>query len=168
MSSDEAEVPRSLPTVDLRSNAEVIERSFVADNTTDIYMGVLVQILVFLYDFYPKTIQPEVYEVLKDENEKDVIANSLPPPTRRPRKKRPYLVEEHKRKHLRSACKDALMKMKPSIDGSPCMCPIIIEGDNALQYSMLRNSIMNKKTQPPSKKKLHRTTWKFWTRKWLR
>ena len=65
----------TMPKVDLRSDVEVVEKSFVAEGTTGTYIGVLVRILIFLFDNFPLSIEPSILEELKDENEKDVIAN---------------------------------------------------------------------------------------------
>ena len=60
--------------VDLQSDVEIVEKSFVADGTTGTYIGVLVCILVFLFDNYPLSIEPYVLEELTDKSEKVVIA----------------------------------------------------------------------------------------------
>ena len=134
-----------------------MEKSFVGEGTTGTYIGVLVRILVFLFDNFPLSIEPSVLEELKDENEKDVIANEATETrrTRKKRLKRPHLADDSKRKNLRRACRTFCENMKPSINQSPYICPFIIEGDNQIMYEMLRDFMSMKRTLCQSRLRLH-------------
>ena len=134
-----------------------MEKSFVGEGTTGTYIGVLVRILVFLFDNFPLSIEPSVLEELKDENEKDVIANEATETqrTRKKRLKRPHLADDSKRKNLRRACRTFCENMKPSINQSPYICPFIIEGDNQIMYEMLHDFMSMKRTLCQSRLRLH-------------
>ena len=145
MSSEEPN--DTMPKVDLRSDVEIVEKSFVADGTTGTYIGVLVRILVFLFDNHPLSIESSVLEELKDENEKDVIVNAAAQGrrTRKKKLKRPHLADDSKRKNLRRACRTFCENMKPSINRSAYVSPFIIKGDNQITYEMLRDFMLMKK-----------------------
>ena len=103
--------------------------------------------MVFLFDNHPLSIEPSVLEELKDENEKDVIANAAAQGrrTRKKKLKRPHLADDSKRKNLRRACRTFCENMKPSINRSAYVSPFIIEGDNQITYEMILNFMLLKK-----------------------
>ena len=136
--------------IDLRSTTEVIEKSFVSEKTTSIYVGILVRFMMWLFDKHTHHIEPFILEDLVDSHERDLNAHINPPHAKRRRK---TCDGKLPRNHLKSACRQHLAKMKPSINGSAHNSPIIIQGDNALTYETIREFMMEKKNQQQSMKK---------------
>ena len=55
---------------DLTADADVIERSFVAESTTDKYLKGLVQFMLWLFDNHPEILKPEVFYAMQAEDER--------------------------------------------------------------------------------------------------
>lgn len=71
---------------DLTSDVNVIERSFVADSTTDKYLKGLVQFMIWLFDNHPEILNSEMYSDLITEDEKDKAEREQPRPVKKHRK----------------------------------------------------------------------------------
>ena len=58
--------------INLTSNAEDVEKSFVSDKTLDIYIGQLVRFILWIFDNKQELIVPSVLETFIDANEIDI------------------------------------------------------------------------------------------------
>ena len=71
---------------DLTADADVIERSFDAESTTDKYLKGIVQFMLWLFDNHPEILKPEVFYVMQAEDEKDKSEREQPRPRKKPRR----------------------------------------------------------------------------------
>ena len=132
---------------DLRDGIDKVEKSFVAENTTDVYMGKLITFMIWLYDKRSEYLEDGIYDLLRVEDDKDKVEAA------KPKKKSKYVrktivyneEDDLKRKHLRALCKELLSNMKPSFEGAPHNCPIRIDGEVQLNYYVVRDYMMLKK-----------------------
>ena len=63
---------------DLTADADVIERPFVAESTTDKYFKGLVQFMLWLFDNHPEIVKSEVFYAMQAEDEKDKAEREQP------------------------------------------------------------------------------------------
>ena len=142
--------------IDLTSNTEDIEKSFVSEKTTSIYNGVLVKFIMWLFDTHKDHIDPSILDDLIDSHEKDKLEEINAPNQKKnsrsnkkkkknSNKRKKNENDEPLRRHFRASCKMHLARMKPSISGSTHNSPIVIQGENALTYEVIREFMMEKK-----------------------
>ena len=151
-SEDEIEVTQvnKHDLIDLTTDAEVVEKSFVSDKTLNIYIGQLVRFTLWIFDNKPEHIVPSVLETFIDANARDIEDHENRPTkrARRSRKKsqkKPKNNDEIIRRNLRAAIKHSYYSMKPAISGAPHHSPIIIAGEDALTYDSIRDFMMGRK-----------------------
>ena len=64
--------------IDLAATSEDIEKSFVSEKTTSIYIGILVRFIVWLFDNHKHHIEPSIMGDLMDCYEKDKLEELNP------------------------------------------------------------------------------------------
>ena len=151
-SEDEIEVTQvnKHDLIDLTTDAEVVEKSFVSDKTLNIYIGQLVRFTLWIFDNKPEHIVPSVLETFINANARD-IEDHENRPTKRARRsrnksqKKPKDNDEIIRRNLRAAIKHSYYSMKPAISGAPHHSPIIIAGEDALTYDSIRDFMMGRR-----------------------
>jgi len=144
------EATETSPTVssifDLSDGINVIEKSFVADNTTINYIRGLTTFMIWLFDTNRSYLEEGVVTQMILEDEFDRVAREAPKKKSYYKRKRPILEDENlDRKNLRNFCMGLLRQMKPSFNASAHLCPIKLQGDQGLNYQVIREYMMMKK-----------------------
>ena len=150
MSDDNNNTRSNQNICDLRDAPDVIEKAFVADRTTTGYIRILITFMMWLFDHHREYLADGVYDMLKEADDKDIQERLNPPKKRRrsynnKKKKRLGDESELKRPNLRAICRELLIAMKPSFNGSPHNCPIRLEGDVQLTYELIKGFMGLKK-----------------------
>ena len=68
--------------IDLTSNTESVEKSFVSEKTINIYIGTLTRFSLWLFDNKKEHIVPEILEEWADQHELDKIAHEKAKPSK--------------------------------------------------------------------------------------
>ena len=129
--------------VDVMEKAETIERKIVSDGTLPIYSSRFVNFMLFLHDNHPTILKVSALREMKAEDRIDKATTNLNSSGRRKRKSKAKIqADTAQRKHLRAYCKNCFAKLSPPENGAPYYCPIRLEGQNRLSYSVVRSFMM--------------------------
>ena len=148
-SDSTTEPPTISEFFDLTHDAGTIEKSFVADNTTEKYIKGLINFQIWLYFHHREVLEEDVITKMEIEESLDKVENV------RPKKKSRYVRKKMRQndddylnmKNLRALCKKMLESVKsPAYEGDiRHRSPIRLTGENSLTYEIIRQYMMLKK-----------------------
>jgi len=143
--------------VDLRQTTDAIESNFVEVSTKDTYHQKLVLFMLWLFDHHQEFISVDILTKMKEKDAADEadylaakavydrIESQAPqlqragPSGGRRRTKKRNAAPTRTRAKLRTLVSKELRNMKPGRGAGSYRCPIIIEGDGAISYEIVRD-----------------------------
>ena len=86
----------NMNVIDLTSNTESVEKSFVSEKTINIYIGTLIRFWLWLFDNKKEHIVPDTLKEWADQHELDKIAHdNAKPPKKSTSKKKKEIIKDY-------------------------------------------------------------------------